>query len=83
LETRLSLVENDNLDIDELLTESIQKLPGLGELYRRAGIERKREIIGSMYPEKLSFDGSIVRTARVNEIASHIYHINNELRAKK
>jgi hypothetical protein len=30
LETRLSLVENDNLDIDELLTESIQKILGLG-----------------------------------------------------
>jgi hypothetical protein len=44
LETRLSIVENDNLDIDELLTESIQRLLGLGELYRRAGIERKREI---------------------------------------
>jgi site-specific DNA recombinase len=83
LEARLSDVKSDDLDIDSLLTESIQKLLGLSEIYRRGSIERKREVIGSMFPEKLSFDGSVVRTARVNEVAAHIYQITKSLEGKK
>jgi site-specific DNA recombinase len=29
----------------------------LDYIYEDSGIERKREVIGSMYPEKLTFDG--------------------------
>jgi hypothetical protein len=40
-----------------------------------SGIERKREVIGSMYPEKLTFDGERLRTTRINEAAQIIYKL--------
>ena len=42
-------------------------------------IKTKREIIGSIFPEKLEFDGRYYRTARMNIGACCIFHINNEL----
>ena len=43
----------------------------LPELYQSADSEHKRRIISSMYPEKLTFDGTQHRTNRVNE-AIHV-----------
>lgn len=36
---------------------------------------RKGEIIGSMYPEKLTFDGNDYRTYRLNEAGELIYKL--------
>ena len=35
--------------------------------------EKKREIISSMYPIKLTFDGEALRTPSINEVARLIY----------
>jgi site-specific DNA recombinase len=37
----------------------------------------------AIFPEKLTFDGLRVRTARVNEAVQFIYLINSKLQAKK
>jgi site-specific DNA recombinase len=39
--------------------------------------------IGSMYPENLTFDGFLVRTARVNEVARLIFNIDEAFRGNK
>ncbi len=39
--------------------------------------------MGSIYPEKFTFDGQAVRTSIINEIVKHIYLINNELDKNK
>ncbi len=43
----------------------------------------KRSIIGSIYPQKLCFDGIDYRTAKINEAAQLIYLMNNKLGTKK
>lgn len=83
LEAKLAGLDDAPPDIDELLTAGINNLLGLSEVYKKAKIEGKRELIGSIYPEKLSFDGNVVRTTRVNELASRIYLMNNEIGNKK
>src|SRR5690606_33086171 len=40
-------------------------------------IHTKRSIIGSIFPEKLEFDGKTYRTTRMNVIANYIFQINN------
>ena len=40
------------------------------------GIEKKREVIGSMYPEKLTFDRERLRTTRIDEAARIIYALD-------
>jgi site-specific DNA recombinase len=47
------------------------------------GIEEKCSIIGSIYPEKICFDGIAYRTGRVNGVAHIIYLINTPLGSKK
>ena len=52
-------------------------------LYKNGEIGLKREIIGSIFPEKLSFDGEQHRTTRVNEVVSLICLTSSELERKK
>ena len=63
------------VDIEGLLRTGIVTLLNLEKLYLEGDIIKKREIIGSIYPEKLSFDGFQYRTARLNEAVSLIYSL--------
>jgi hypothetical protein len=58
-------------------------IANIHDLYQVFDREGKRAIIGSMYPEKLHFDGEQHRTARVNVVADAIYLISSTLRGKK
>ena len=44
--------------------------------------DTKREIIGSMYPEKLTFDGIGYRTSRLNEAVELIYKLGKGFNEK-
>ena len=73
LEAKLSTSNHDKIDINDLLDKGINNLLKLEYLYETADIEKKREIISSMYPEKMTFDGFSVPTNRINEVARLIY----------
>jgi site-specific DNA recombinase len=60
-----------------LVNKAITKLSSLDELYEKADNKEKREIIGSIYPEKLVFDGFNYRTARLNEAVELIYKLGD------
>ena len=45
----------------------------MSEFYGSSGNEVKRQIIGSMFPKKLVFDGRSYRTTRVNEAVRLIW----------
>jgi site-specific DNA recombinase len=65
------------VDIQALLTKAINTLSKLDELYANGTIIEKRKIIGSIYPEKLIFDGNEYRTPRLNEAVRLIYTPDN------
>ena len=46
-------------------------------------MEGKREVIGSIYPEKLTFDGLALRTTRVNEAIELIYKLDESFSENK
>jgi len=52
-------------------------------LYKQINVNQKRHLIGSIFPEKLCFDGLVYRTEKINEAAALIYLINNKIQAKK
>lgn len=85
LEEQLSKDGSDakKVNIEKSLDKALQSIVNIPKLYREGEINTKRAIIGSIFPEKLKFDGKAYRTARMNVIASHIFHINNELPLKK
>ena len=76
LESKLSVSNNDKVDINNLLNKGINSFLKLDYLYETADIEMKREIISSMYPDKMTFDGFSVRTNRINEVARLIYSMD-------
>jgi site-specific DNA recombinase len=51
--------------------------------YNTADVSDKREIIGSIYPEKLTFNGERLRTTRLNEVVSLIYTLDKGFRGIK
>ena len=50
---------------------------------RDAPVDVKMKLIGSMFPEKLSFDGKIYQTKKLNRVLDAIYQQTNELRGHK
>ena len=83
LETKLSNYDDEELDIEKLLDMGISNLLMLEETYTSNDIEMKRKLISSMYPENLVFEGSALRTNRINEAVNLIYLISNNLDPNK
>lgn len=52
LETQLSEDNEDDVSVDGILSVGIKNLLRLGNLYKQGDIAEKRNIVGSMYPEK-------------------------------
>ena len=46
-------------------------------------MERKRQVVGSMFSLKMCFDGVKHRTTRINDGARIMYQINKDLQKKK
>jgi site-specific DNA recombinase len=55
----------------------------LDELYENGTVIEKREIVGSIFPENLTFNGDYYRTERLNEAVRQIYLIEKELQEDK
>lgn len=83
LEAKLAELSKNNSNIERELDKAVTVLTNLDVLYQISDMNVRREIIGSIYPEKFTFEDIQHRTARVNEVASLMYQISNELTAKK
>lgn len=83
LEKKLSSLHGRDKEIGVLLEKALKNLSGLDLLYENGTVEEKRKILGSIFPEKLTFDGIKHRTTRVNEVLNLIYQKNNELDGHK
>ena len=78
LEARLFSSPAQNQNIEALLDKPLDNLCQLDKLYEEGDLKRKRMIIGSIFPEKLTFNGFYYRTTRVNEAIRLIYMMDRE-----
>jgi len=69
--------------LDDFLIKAVNIISNIPILYQGADNEWKMAIIGSMFPEKLHFDGYQHRTTRVNEVAEFIYLTSGNLQLVK
>ena len=69
--------------ISQLVSTGIKKLTQLDKLYLNASTNSKRELIGSIFPQKFTFEELQHRTAQIGELYSFIYLINSEVGKKK
>ncbi len=73
LEGKLSGLKDVENNIGSMLKSAVQNMQCLDKSFLEGTIEKKRQIIGSIFPEKLSFDKVKGRTGRVNEAVRLIY----------
>ncbi len=83
LEARLMELSKETNNIEPLLNKAMSTLSNLDELYEKGDNKAKREIIGSIYPEKLVFDGFHYRTTRLNEAVALIYSLGKGFSEKE
>lgn len=83
LETKLFDASNPKINIEHQLKDAVEVISKLDLLYQKGKVNIKREIIGSIFPEKLWFDGQEHRTTRTNNIVDVIYFISRRLKSKK
>lgn len=65
LEARLSDFATNPVQVEMFLDKAMNVITNIPNMYQNADNEVKRAIIGSMYPEKLHFDGHQQRTTRI------------------
>ncbi len=83
LEIKLASTTPQQDDIEQYIDKALYNLAHLDERYEKADIQTKREIIGSIYPEKIEFSESTYRTSRINEAVSLIYKLDAAFRENK
>ena len=85
LEEQLSKDSSDTkkINIEKSLDRALSYIENIPKMYSEGEINTRRAIIGSIFPEKLEFDGRTYRTARMNVIANSIFQINNGLEQNK
>jgi DNA invertase Pin-like site-specific DNA recombinase len=67
LEARITNIDALDSDLKDKLIFCRQVLVSLPECYEEADLIAKQQLVGSIYPEKLTIDNYLVRTKRVNE----------------
>lgn len=70
-------------NIEPLIDKSIKVLENIDNLYVKGNSKIKSNIVGSMFPEKLEFDGEHFRTTRVNEAVRLIFNIDGTFSQKE
>lgn len=67
LEIQLTTESTSMTSVEPLLNKAFSNISQLAALYEEGNTIRKRKIVGSIFPEKLSFEKNEVRTTRINE----------------
>jgi site-specific DNA recombinase len=67
---------DEKIDFDGLLDIGLNNLLQLSHIYEKGDVEKKRKVVGSIYPENFIFDGSAVRTKKINEVISLIFNLD-------
>ena len=84
LEARIQALRlSEDLQVKDKLTYSINLIGNLGEFFKWASPEVKIKLLGSIFPEKIEFDGKNYRTTDYNKMLDVIYKETKHLRGKK
>ena len=84
LEARIQALRlSGDLQVKDKLTYSINLIGNLGEFFKWASPEVKIKLLGSIFPEKIEFDGKNYRTKSYNKMLDIIYQETKQLQGHK
>lgn len=75
LEAELFELSKKKVDIGDHINAAIRNLSRVNELFEIGETEQRRRIVGSIFPERLVFDGVNFRTPRINEAVRLIFNV--------
>lgn len=80
----ITLLEEENFsNIVPKLNYSISLIDRLDDVVRYTPMDIKIKVLGSMFPQKIEFDGKNYRTTEYNKVLDLIYHETNKLRGEE
>ena len=74
---------NKSKKVLNVYKNGLKKLESFDKQFKNSNIERKRQLVGSIFPEKFQFQNNSVRTEDVNPILLKIANINEGLKRNK
>lgn len=81
---RIELAENKNsAKVEPKMGYAISLIDNIDRFILDAPVSLKIKLLGSMFPEKIEFDGKKYRTKNYNKVLDFIYQQTNELRCGK
>ena len=84
LQTRISTLElSKRGNIEPKLSYAIMLINNIDSYIRDAPLETKIKLIGSIFDDKIEYDGEKYRTNSYNKVLDLIFQQTNELRGKK
>ena len=84
LEERLAILRNPNgTNLEPKLTFAYSLIDNLKDYVQKAPIDVRCHLIGSIFTEKIEFDGENYRTIKMNEAAALVYMNINDLQKQK
>lgn len=83
LKAKISATNHDKLEFNGVLTRRVNSLIKPEYVCEIGDIEKKREVISSVYTEKMTFDRFSVRTNRINGLARLKYSMAVSYRENK
>ncbi|XOV69335.1 MAG: recombinase family protein [Fluviicola sp.] len=83
LKAEIAKLKETKSSFQQQLKQTIQVLPNMLEWYRNSSVQQKKELLGSIFPEKLVFDGKQVRTTIINPVLALVLRYAAEFRENK
>ena len=83
IQAKIDVLQSNKKSIAPQLNYSLSLLNNLDRVLLEAPVETKIKMLGSMFPEKIEFDGKNYRTASYNKVLDLIYQNTNTLREHK
>lgn len=81
LKERIALVETpNNVKVEPKLGYAISLISNIDRFILDAPVSLKIKLLGSMFPQKIEFDGKNYRTKSYNKVLDFIYQQTNKLR---
>ena len=73
----------NNPSFKEKIDYSINIIANMGKFFEQAPMEVRIKLLGSIFPEKIEFDGENYRTKSFNKMLDYIFQNTNQLQQKK
>ena len=73
----------NNPSIKKMIDYSINLIANMGKFFEQAPMEVRIKLLGSIFPEKIEFDGENYRTNSFNKMLEYIYQNSKQLQGKR